>query len=172
MFNQRREPFPFIRVVLFLFIRLSMKQNNVCEVAVSYKNKTKASERPQIVSSKSAYEYLSQVYDENTVELREYFKVVLLNQANRVLGYSDISFGGIDGTYCDVRHIMQVAILSNATGIILSHNHPSGNTEPSLQDKRSTAAIQEACKFMKINLIDHMIIARESYYSFADEGIL
>lgn len=150
-----------------------MKQNNVCEVAVSYRNKTKASERPQIVSSKSAYEYLSQVYDENTVELREYFKVVLLNQANRVLGYSDISFGGIDGTYCDVRHIMQVAILSNATGIIISHNHPSGGKPtPSESDKKLTAAIEEACKFLNITLIDHMVITKEDYYSFADNCIL
>ena len=147
-------------------------ESKVCEVAVTYRNKTKASERPQIVSSKDAYNYLSKVYDENTVELREYFKVVLLNQSNKVLGYYDLSFGGIDGTYCDIRHVMQIAILTNATSIMLSHNHPSGNPTPSVNDRRITTKIKQACDILNIRLIDHIIVTRESYYSFTDKGDL
>ncbi len=144
----------------------------VAEVKMTYKTKTKASERPLIVSSRGTYDLLMQLYDMDTIEYRESMKLILLNQANKVLGYYDLSVGGIDGTYCDVRNIMQIALLSNATGIILSHNHPSGNTQPSQQDKGLTAAIEEACKVMKILLVDHLIVSKEGYFSFADNHMI
>ena len=90
----------------------------------------------------------------------------------RVLGVSHISEGGIDRINVDIRHIMQVAILSNATGIVLCHNHPSGNLRPSGNDDRATRQIKEACKIFDISLIDHLIISSENYYSYIDEGRL
>ena len=142
------------------------------EVQVTYKTKVKASQRPKLTTSKEVYELLLKVYDTSTIELKEYFKVVLLNQANKVLGVHNLSEGGIDGTYADVRQIMQIAILTNASGVIISHNHPSGNTEPSINDRRLTTKIKQACDIMNIRLLDHVIVTLESYYSFTDEGEL
>ena len=149
-----------------------MELMNVCEVSVSYSPKVRASQRPQLTTSKEVYELLMKVYDSDTIELKESFKVILLNQANKVLGVHNLSSGGIDGTYADVRSILQIAILTNAVGIIISHNHPSGNTTPSLNDKRLTTAIKQACEIMNIRLTDHIIVTPESYYSFGDEGDL
>ena len=148
------------------------KRLKVCEVAITYKSKVKPSQRPKLSKSKEVFNLLSKMYDENTVELKEYFKVVLLDQSNKVLGYYDLSFGGIDGTYVDVRHVMQVAILANATGIIITHNHPSGNPTPSVNDRRVTNQIKKASDIMNIRLVDHIIMTRETFYSFADEGDL
>lgn len=143
------------------------------KVKLVYQTKIKASERIAVFSSADVYKrVLLNVYDMNTIEHKEFFKVVLLNQSNKVIGIHDSSEGGIDGTYVDVRQILQVAILTNATNIIISHNHPSGNPEPSINDKKLTAAIQEACKFMKIQLLDHMIVTPEKYFSFADKGLM
>ena len=142
------------------------------EVKLTYKTKVKASQRPKLTTSREVYELLLRVYDKDTIELKEYFKIVLLNQANKVLGIHNLSEGGIDGTYCDVRQIMQIAILTNATGIILSHNHPSSNTTPSVGDRRITTAVKQACDIMDIRLLDHLIVTPESYYSFTDEGDL
>ena len=112
------------------------------------------------------------VYDPDTIELKEYFKVILLNQANKVLGVHHLSTGGVDGTYCDVRNVLQVALLTNAVGLILSHNHPSGNTTPSVGDRKLTTAIKQACDVMNLRLLDHLIVTPESYYSFTDEGLI
>ena len=142
------------------------------EVQVTYKTKVKASERPKLTTSKEVYELLLNTYDKDTIELKEYFKVVLLNQANKVLGVHNLSEGGIDEVYCDVRQIMQIAVLTNASSIIVSHNHPSGNTEPSINDRRLTTNIKQVCEIMNIRLLDHVIVTLESYYSFTDEGDL
>jgi len=95
-----------------------------------------------------------------------------LNQANKVLGVTTISEGGISETTADIRIILQAAILSNASGIILSHNHPSGNIQPSGDDNRITQRIKEAAKIVRISLLDHLIVSNETYYSFADEGLI
>jgi DNA repair proteins len=144
----------------------------VNEIKLTYKTKVKASERYQVFCSMDMYKVLMKVYDCDTMEYKEYFKVILLNQANKVLGVHNLSEGGIDGTYADVRQILQIALLTNATGIIISHNHPSGNTEPSINDKRLTNAINQACKVMNIQLLDHLIVTTESYYSFGDNGMI
>ena len=142
----------------------------VNEVKLSYKTKQNASERPKVLSSESVHKVLLNCYDADTVEFREYFKVLLLNRANRVLGVFNVSEGGISETVVDIRLILQSAILSNASGIILSHNHPSGNINPSQNDDIMTRKIKEACKVMDIVLLDHIIITSESYYSYADKG--
>jgi DNA repair protein RadC len=144
----------------------------VCEVKINYFPKVKPSERPVLKSSADIYEMLveSRVFPPETIEYKEYFKVILFNQACKVLGISHISEGGTSHVPVDVKHIMQAAILSNATGMALCHNHPSGNCQPSHQDNSVTAKIKDACKVMDINLLDHIIISPENYYSYADEG--
>ena len=105
-----------------------------------------------------------------TLDYREYFYILCLNRNNKVLGYCQISAGGLTGTMADVRMIMQTALKSNSCSIILSHCHPSGNLEPSEADKDLTKKIQEAGKVLDIAVLDHLIITSESYYSFTDEG--
>ena len=97
----------------------------------------------------------------------------MLNQANKLIGYTTISEGGLTSTIVDVRVVMQTALVSNATAIILAHNHPSGNTRPSGQDDSLTRKIKSACELMDIRLLDHIIVTPyDSYYSYNDEGRL
>lgn len=145
---------------------------NVCEVKLTYQSKIKASDRYHISKSEDVYEVLKNCYDEDTLQYRETFKILLINQANKVLGVSNISEGGITETGADIRLILQAALLGNATAIILSHNHPSGNIFPSSIDKTLTSRIIKAAELMNIRVLDHIIITSDTYYSFADEGML
>ena len=98
--------------------------------------------------------------------------MVFLNRANKILHHEIISEGGITGTVADPRIILKKALEHNATAIILSHNHPSGNLKPSRQDEELTYKIKEAAKYFDIIITDHIIVSDEGYFSFADEGIL
>jgi len=142
------------------------------EVKVTYRSKIKASQRPQLSTSKEVYELLMKVYDPDTIELKESFYVLLLNASNKLLGVHCLAIGGVTGVIADVKLILQVAILTNATGIIICHNHPSGNTESSVQDRKLTTTVKQACDIMNIRLLDHLIVTPESYYSFTDEGLI
>lgn len=126
----------------------------------------------KIVSSEDVYKYLLPTYKEGTICYKEYFKVLFLNQANQVLGYTLISEGGITETCADVRVILQAALLTNSVAIILAHNHPSGNLRPSRQDMEITKQVKDAARLMRITVIDHLILTDAGYYSFADEGQL
>ena len=145
----------------------------VSELTVSYKPKVKAADRYSIHYPQDAYKLLmEQAFNDDTLEYKEYFKLVLLNGANKVLGITTISEGGMDGTVVDVRLIMQTALLAHSSSIILAHNHPSGQLKPSPQDDRITKKIKEAAKLMDIRIQDHLIVTRDNYYSYADEGRL
>ena len=102
----------------------------------------------------------------------EEFWILLLNRANRVIDKIRISQGGISGTIIDTRIILKNAVDRLASTIILCHNHPSGNLKPSDADIRITSKMKESSQLMDINLIDHIIIADNTYFSFADEGII
>jgi DNA repair protein RadC len=145
---------------------------NVSEIEIVYKSKVKAADRPQIKSSKDAYDLLRNTWDDNKLDLVEQFKILLLNRANRVLGLVEISTGGITGTVADPRLILGVALKSCACGLLLSHSHPSANTRPSRADEELTTKIAAAAALMDIKLLDHLIITREDYYSFSDQGLL
>lgn len=145
----------------------------VCEVKLTYSTKVKSSERACITSSLDAYQFLiKHIYDPETIQYREYLKILLLNRGQKVLGVVPISEGGIDSTCADIRIIMQAAILGNASGIILTHNHPSGNLQPSKQDDVLTEKLRDAAKLFDIRLLDHIIISDCGYYSYLDEGRL
>lgn len=144
----------------------------VAEVELVYKTRVKASERPKVNSSKDIYNVLKQVWDENKIDMLEEFKVIFLNRANRVTGVYDASSGGITGTVADPRLILAAAIKSLSVSIVLSHNHPSGNLKPSRADEELTLKIKEAASYHDINVLDHIIITSEAYYSFADEGLI
>jgi DNA repair protein RadC len=146
--------------------------NNVSEIDICYKRKVncKMSERPVISSSQDAYEVFIHYWSDDKVELLEEFKVIFLNQANRVLKIFSVSHGGITGTVADPRLILAAAIKVACCGMIIAHNHPSGNLKPSKADLDLTQKIREAAKFFDIKLLDHLIICTEGYYSFADDG--
>ena len=127
-----------------------------------------------INSAKDIHKLLiNRVYDEETIGYKETFKVLLLNNANKIIGYTTISEGGLSSTIVDVRVVMQTALVCNATSMILTHNHPSGNTRPSSQDDSLTKKIKAACDIMEIRLLDHIIVTpTDNYYSYNDEGRL
>lgn len=102
----------------------------------------------------------------------EEFWVLFLNRSNRVISRIKLSQGGISGTVTDVRMIMKKAIEHLASGIIVCHNHPSGNLNPSESDTKITQKIKEAGNLIDIQLLDHLIISEKDYYSFADNGLL
>ena len=112
-------------------------------------------------------------WDHDTIEHIEEFKLLLMNRSNSVLCILSVSKGGLSGTVTDVRIIFQAAIKSNAAGIIVCHNHQSGNLNPSESDTKITQKIKEAGNLMDIQLLDHLILTLDgSYYSFADNGLL
>ena len=128
-----------------------------------------AAENPQIRSSADVYNIISPVMEDLP---HEEFWILFLNRANRVTGRMKVSQGGVSGTVTDVRIIMKKAIEMLASGLVICHNHPSGNNSPSESDIRITQKIKEAGALMDIQLLDHLIIAGRDYYSFADNGAL
>ncbi len=102
----------------------------------------------------------------------EVFCVFYLNQSNKILRYEIISSGGLTGTVADIRIMLKNALLQNANKLIIAHNHPSGNLQPSHADKELTRKLKEAAEYMDIKLLDHLIIAGTNYLSMADEGII
>lgn len=141
------------------------------EISINYQPLVKLSALPKIITSKEAENQFRAHWSNKLMYIEEMY-LMLLNRANKVLGYSKISEGGITGTVVDTRVIFQIALKTNACSIILGHNHPSGNLKPSDADLKITKNIKEAGKIMDITLLDHIILTDEGYYSFADEGML
>lgn len=148
------------------------KLHQVAEIQLTYKSTIKASLRPKIDSSRSAYEVLLENWDSSQIEFVEQFKVMFLNRANKVLGLLNVSTGGISGTVADPKVIFGAALKAAACGIIVSHNHPSGNLTASQADTQLTNKLKEAGKLLEIYLLDHIIVTKEGYFSFADEGLI
>jgi DNA repair protein RadC len=104
--------------------------------------------------------------------LHEEFWILFLNRSNRVINRMKLSQGGISGTVTDVRMVMKKAVECLASGIIVCHNHPSGNLSPSEADSKITQKIKEAGNLLDVQLLDHLIISDKDYYSFADNGLI
>ncbi|MFB9077430.1 DNA repair protein RadC [Flavobacterium procerum] len=128
-----------------------------------------AVELKKITSSKIAFEMMQPIIGELP---HEEFWVLFLNNSNKVISKSQLSKGGIAGTIVDVRLIFKPALENGATGLILCHNHPSGNVMPSEADRQMTKKIKTAGENLDVKVLDHLIITESKYYSFADEGIL
>lgn len=154
----------------------AMQQNifssNLAEIRVSYSSKVKATERRKITSAKEPEIILREIWTKDTIELREEFYILLLNRANFVLGWCQISEGGLTGTVCDPRLVFSIALKCHACSVILAHNHPSGNTQPSAADMQLTKNLYEGGKYLEIAVLDHLILTADGFYSFADEGLI
>lgn len=122
----------------------------------------------RISKSVQVYEMFRYIGDQR----HESFWIILLNRNNLIIGKKKVSDGGVSGTFVDVRIILKHGVDMLASGIILIHNHPSGNPQPSKEDIQITRKLKEACGFLDMVVVDHIIIVQNSYYSFSNEGIL
>lgn len=122
-----------------------------------------------INNSKGIALYLQTMLKDYTYEV---FGVVFLNRAHKINHFEIISKGGITGTVADPRIILKKALEEDAVNIILCHNHPSGSLKPSKADEELTARIREAARYFDIQVLDHIIVSEEGYFSFADKGLL
>ncbi|MDT0651458.1 JAB domain-containing protein [Autumnicola edwardsiae] len=148
-------------------------KTKVNEITISYSGSLKANSLPKITCSQSAADLAYSQWNKSNIELHETFKIMLLNNANKVKGIYEVSNGGITGTLVDVRILFAVLLKSLTTAVILLHNHPSGTLQPSEADKRLTQKIKKAGELLDIKILDHLILTPDGdYYSFADEGIL
>jgi DNA repair protein RadC len=148
---------------------INLFNSNLAEIKITYRNKQKYSDMRKITCSADAVEAFRSVWSDQ-IEYREEFAILCLNRANKVLGYSFISSGGLAGTVVDAKVVFQIALKSNASAVILAHNHPSGNKQPSEPDINLTKKLKQAGSLLELSVLDHVIITAESYYSLADEG--
>ena len=147
-----------------------MIPDSIAEVQISYSLHVKAKDRMKVTGSKDAadaYRIFWPAYDHI-----EFSYLLMLNRQNQILGYHQLSKGGMTGSVVDVRVIFQVALKSCATSLILAHNHPSGNLDVSDADRKITNQIKQAGVILDIPLLDHLIMTTDSYLSMADEGLL
>ena len=125
----------------------------------------------KITSAQDAANFIKNFYGDD-IEIFESVFLLLLNQANNTIGYAKISQGGIAGSVVDIRIICKYTVESLSTGVIIAHNHPSGNKKPSESDINQTQKVKNALKIMDITLLDHIIITKDDFYSFQDENKL
>ena len=133
-------------------------------------NKGKIFDVNKVTTSREVYEILKRIFGRNTIQ--ENFVMLLLNRANKLIGYYKHTIGSTSATIVDVPMLIGLATKALAQGIVISHNHPSGTLTPSDPDREMTRNISQALKTVKINLLDHLIYTNDGYYSFADEGTL
>jgi DNA repair protein RadC len=147
------------------------KSAGLPEFKISFKSNRPAQSKI-VKCSKDVADVCRIVFDADTIDWVESFIVIGLSRSNSVIGFYKISQGGVTGTVADIRVILQFALLSNSEYLILCHNHPSGNLTPSRADEELTQKIKQAASYFYIKVLDHIIITSESYFSFADQGIL
>lgn len=125
-----------------------------------------------IKSSRDAVAFLRSYIHPKRISLKEFFWVMLLTEAHQVIGIAEVGSGNSRSVVMGIKEILTLALLANASSMILVHNHPSGNTTISQNDKACTKRISEVANIMEVNLIDHIILTAESYTSFSDDGLL
>jgi DNA repair protein RadC len=145
-------------------------ENTISEIRISYSSVQQ--NKIGVKNSEDSYKLFLSSWSKDLIELQEEFKVLLLNRCNKVLGIYNCSKGGVSGTIVDAKLVFVVGIKSSASSIIVAHNHPSGNLKPSEADIRLTKKLKEAGEFLDIKVLDHLIISKEGFFSFADEGIM
>lgn len=122
--------------------------------------------------AESAFALFRALYDDETIQYNECFKALYLTTGHQVVGYVEIASGAINGVAMEISTILAPAIILGAKNVIISHNHPSGKTNPSHADIKLTRKVKEACDAMNVKLLDHLIICNTRYYSFASEGLV
>ena len=141
------------------------------EVEVVYKPRKSLELSSKIRCSRDAFLYIKEFF-KSFMSHQEEVWMILLNSCMQIIGSSQVSKGGLEHAFVDVRIIYQTALMAHATGFILVHNHPTGVLHPSKPDEELTKKIVGAGKILDIRLLDHLIISEDTYFSFADEGII
>ena len=148
-------------------------RTQVNEIKISYQGGVKSNAWKKVTTSQDAAQLIYGNWDYGTIGLQECFKVVLMNNANRVKGIYQISQGGMTSTVVDLRIMFAVILKSASLAILLTHNHPSGLLRPSQADIQLTEKIGKAAELFDIKLLDHLILAPDGgFYSFSDDGLL
>ena len=148
-------------------------KTRVNEVTLCYKEKRRVLQSKGITCAKDGANIAFKHWNKNTIGFQEHFKVLLLNNSNKVKGIYEVSSGGITGTLVDIRIVFALILKSLSTAIILVHNHPSGKLTPSLADKQLTQKIKSAAEFFDIKVLDHLILSPDGdFYSFAENALL
>ena len=143
-----------------------------CEMQISYSTKVKADERITAITSEALADAFRKFYPDGTIEYCEIMFAALLDAQYRIIGIIRCSEGALYSAMFNFKKIMQAALLCNAKGIAICHNHPSGSLTPSSADKECTRKLMEMCRVMQYKFVDHIILTAESYYSFNDNGHL
>lgn len=146
------------------------KPNLVPEIKLRYNKGRRV--LGNVKSSDDAADFIRAQYKRGTIEAQEFFNVIYLDRKNSVIGYYRHSMGGVAGTVVDYRIIFAIALKSLSSGLIVAHNHPSGNLKPSASDINVTKRIKSIGELHEITLLDHIIVTKGGHYSFADEGML
>ena len=144
------------------------------EVSIGYR-RTDIDEslvKTQIRNSEHAAKFFRGIFPEEVMEHHEEMWIGYLNYHNRPIGFMQLSKGNVNGTVADAKGIVQSALMCNASGVMLMHNHPSGNKTPSDQDIKITGQIKQALNLFDIKLVDHIILTLESHTSMAEEGLM
>ncbi len=171
---------PFLRMKMCAITHYNLQKDcsmktktHLEEINISYSITGTTLYGQGIRHSRDAFDYLKTFYSTDTLHCQEQFVVLYLNKANRPLGGIPLFKGGLCSTIVDFKLLLGIAVKTLASGIIISHNHPSGNNQPSEEDRRLTIRLKDACKLMDIHLFDHIIVTGgDDYYSFADAGEL
>ena len=149
------------------------KYAGVPEFILGYRtNGQPMTERPRLTSPPAIAELLRQFITPDQIGYREFFWVVCLSRYNQPLGVFNVSSGGIAGTVADPKVIFQIALLTNSSAIVCAHNHPSGNVKPSATDISLTKKIVDAGKLLEVQVLDHIILTPDSFFSMANEGVM
>lgn len=148
---------------------VSSKEYKIPQVRLSYVSDYSV-EHPKISISADVARFIRSTYQEGEIDYRECFKVVYLDRANKILGFQTISEGGTAATIVDNKMIFTGALLANAHAIVLCHNHPSGTLKPSPEDDKVTNKAAMAGKYLGIEVFDHVIVTKNGFYSYNDEG--
>ena len=145
---------------------------HIAEVTLAYKSPVSVESLPSITSPDEAAAYLRSIWDDDLLELKEQFVVILLDNAKKVLGWNLVSSGGSTSTIVDIAAIFQVGLLGNAQSVILAHNHPSRYSKASSADIQLTKRAVEAGRLLGIPIDDHVILYRSGFTSFRNQGLL
>lgn len=143
---------------------------SVNEVELVYHSKIDPRDKLRLNSSRSVYDVLLSAWDLNKIELVEQVMVVMLDRGNHCLGISCIATGGVSECVVDAKIVFATALKANASQIILAHNHPSGNLCPSKNDVNITKKLMQGARLLDMQMVDHLIVSRHGYNSFAEDG--
>lgn len=143
---------------------------HTAEVKVQYSSKDSDCENPVLCTPEEVDVYLRAIWNHDILEVREEFVVLFFNNDRRCLGWSKISMGSRKATVVDPSQVLVLALLTNASSVIVSHNHPSGSTKPSTSDIQLTKRLYDGLFLIGLQLDDHIILAKNGYYSFRNSN--